>query len=61
MDDTTPAGPIRTRVRVLIGAPGVSETKLREIVDWAREHSPVDDAMQRAVPVTVEVETGAPG
>jgi uncharacterized OsmC-like protein len=61
MDDTTPAGPIRTRVRVVIGAPGVSEAKLRKIVDWAREHSPVDEAMQRAVPVSVEVETGAPG
>jgi uncharacterized OsmC-like protein len=60
MDDTTPAGPLRTRVRVTIAAPGVSEAKLRELVEWAREHSPVDDAMQRAVPVTVEIETGAP-
>jgi uncharacterized OsmC-like protein len=60
MDDATPAGPIRTRVRVLIGAPGVSQAKLRELVHRAREHSPVDDAMQRAVPVTVEIETGAP-
>lgn len=61
MDDVTPAGPIRTRVRIVIAAPGVSEEKLRELVEWAREHSPVDDAMQRAVPVGVEVATGAPG
>jgi uncharacterized OsmC-like protein len=59
MDDGTPAGPIRTRVRVIIAAPGVSEAKLRELVDWAREHSPVDEAMQRAVPVSVEVEASS--
>jgi uncharacterized OsmC-like protein len=57
--DDVPAGPIRTRVRVNIAAPGVSEAKLREIVAWAREHSPVDEAMQRAVPVSVEIEASS--
>jgi uncharacterized OsmC-like protein len=60
MDDATPAGPIRTRVRIVIAAPGVSEAKLHELVAWAREHSPVDDAMQRAIPVAVEIVTSAP-
>lgn len=34
----------------------VSDERLREIVAWAREHSPVDDAMARAVHVTVDVQ-----
>lgn len=61
MDEPTPAGPLQTRVRIQVEAEGVAEAKLREIVDWAREHSPVDEAMLRAVPVSVEVRTTAPG
>lgn len=53
-----PAGPLSMRVRVAIEAEGVSAERLREIVEWAREHSPVDDAIRRAVPLTVEIQTG---
>jgi uncharacterized OsmC-like protein len=59
MDDTTPAGPIRTRVRIMIAAGSVPEAKLREVVRWARDHSPVDDALQRAVEVSLEVTVAA--
>jgi uncharacterized OsmC-like protein len=61
MDDSTPAGPLSTRVRITVAAAGVPEEKLRELVSWAREHSPVDEAMLRAVPVSVEVETTSAG
>lgn len=61
MSDDVPAGPISTRVRITVGASGVTEDRLREIVEWAREHSPVDDAMGRAVPLTVEIQIVAPG
>lgn len=54
-DDSVPAGPLRSRVRIRLAADGVDEARLRDIVDWARHHSPVDDAMCRAVPVSVEV------
>ena len=57
VDDDTPAGPLHTRVRVRIGAAGVDPEKLREIVAWADEHSPVGDATRRAIPTTVEIET----
>jgi uncharacterized OsmC-like protein len=57
MDDAIPAGPLRTRVRIIVEAKGVPESKLSEMVEWARHHSPVDEAMLRAVPVSVEVET----
>jgi uncharacterized OsmC-like protein len=60
MDQSTPAGPIRTVVRVKVAAYGVPHERLREIVSWAREHSPVDDALSRVVPIetTVEVSEG---
>ena len=56
MDDAVPAGPLSTRIRVKVAAEGVSPERLREIVEWADRHSPVSDAVQRAVPTTVEVE-----
>jgi uncharacterized OsmC-like protein len=60
MDDTTPAGPIRSRVRIVLEAEGVSEARLQALVEWARRHSPVDDALIRPVPVSVEVAAGKP-
>lgn len=56
MDDSVPAGPLSTRIRVKIAAEGVQPEKLREIVEWADRHSPVSDAVQRAVPTTVDIE-----
>lgn len=56
MDDSVPAGPLKTRIRVRIGAEGVPPEKLREIVDWADHHSPVSDAVKRAVPGTLDIE-----
>ena len=56
MDDSVPAGPLSTRIRVKIAAEGVQPEKLREIVEWADHHSPVSDAVQRAVPTTIDVE-----
>jgi uncharacterized OsmC-like protein len=56
MDDSVPAGPLRVRIRVKIAAEGAPAERLREIVSWAMEHSPVGDAIVRAVPTTVEVE-----
>jgi uncharacterized OsmC-like protein len=56
MDDTIAAGPLRMRTRVRIGANDVTPEHLREIVDWAEVHSPVGDAVRRAVPSKIEVE-----
>jgi uncharacterized OsmC-like protein len=58
-----PAGPMSTRVAVKISGVGADSraqgTDLREIVAWAVEHCPVTDAVKRAIPMTVEVDTGA--
>jgi uncharacterized OsmC-like protein len=57
MDDAIPAGPLSSRIRVRIAAAGVDPQCLRELVEWADHHSPVTDAIRRAVPTTVEVES----
>jgi uncharacterized OsmC-like protein len=51
-----PPGPASARILVRIAADGVEPTRLREIVHWAERHSPVGDALRRAIPVEVEVE-----
>ncbi|HEU4384480.1 MAG TPA: OsmC family protein [Anaeromyxobacteraceae bacterium] len=56
MDGRIPAGPLSMRTRVRIGAPGVPPERLREIVEWAEAHSPVGDAIRRAVPATTVIE-----
>lgn len=56
IDDSIPAGPLSVRVHVRLGAAGVEAERLREIVEWAEAHSPVSDAIRRAVPSKVEVE-----
>ena len=56
MDDSIPAGPLSVRTRMRIAAAGVAPERLREIVEWAEAHSPVSDAICRAVPRKVDVE-----
>ncbi|MFQ5955109.1 MAG: OsmC family protein [Kiloniellales bacterium] len=56
MDDSISPGPLSVRTRVRIGAAGIAPERLREIVEWAEAHSPVCDAIRRAVSTKVEVE-----
>jgi len=56
IDDSVPAGPLSMRTRIRIAAEGASEDGLREIIEWAEKHSPVADAIRRAVPTSTEVE-----
>lgn len=58
IDSSTPAGPLSSRVRVRLSAPGVEADELRALARWAVDHCPVSDAVRRAVPLTVEVEVG---
>lgn len=55
MDAAIPAGPLNLKVSVRIGAQGVSEEKLHEIVDWAQAHSPVGEPLTRIMPVEYDV------
>ncbi|MCJ0763508.1 OsmC family protein [Variovorax terrae] len=54
--DSVPAGPLNMRVHVLVAADGASPEQLRQIVAWAESHSPVGDALRRAIPCSTEVE-----
>jgi len=54
IDDSVPAGPMSSRARVRIGGDGVAAAQLEALIRWAEGHCPVQDAVRRAVPCTVE-------
>jgi uncharacterized OsmC-like protein len=56
IDDSIHAGPLNVWVQVKIGAKDASEENLRDIVRWVGKHSPVGDAISRAVPLEVKVD-----
>jgi uncharacterized OsmC-like protein len=53
----TPAGPLSTRIAVKLNPNGADAHQVQKVVDWAVEHCPVTDAVRRAIPMSVEVET----
>ena len=55
-DGRVPAGPVSSRARVSVAATGVEPERLREIVLWGDAHSPVSDAIGRAIPRALEIE-----
>ena len=57
MDDAVPSGPLSGRVRVGLTADGVDPATLNAVARWGVEHCPVCDALERPVPLTVEVAT----
>ncbi len=59
-DDAVPAGPF-SDLRCASRSPsdGVDGDRLRGIAEWGWRHCPVDDAVRRAVPVSVEVDVGS--
>lgn len=56
--ESVPPGPLSVRVSVRIAAEAASAQQLHELVQWAEKHSPVSDAVRRAVPLTTEVTVG---
>jgi uncharacterized OsmC-like protein len=57
MDDAVPSGPLSGRVQVRLIADGVDDTTLAELAQWGVDHCPVCNALERPVPITVEVAT----
>jgi uncharacterized OsmC-like protein len=53
-DDAAPPGPLRIRVHIRVASDAPAE-KLRRIVNWAEAHSPVGDALRRAVPTSMTI------
>ena len=58
INESVPAGPLSLRVDVRVASASADEARVREIVEWGRSHCPVDDVVQRAVPVEVTVQIG---
>ena len=53
IDESVPAGPLSSAARVRIEADGPADR--RALVDAADRHCPVNDAVRRAVPWTIEL------
>jgi uncharacterized OsmC-like protein len=58
LDDSMPAGPLISRARAHVEAPGTSREQLEAVVHWADQHCPVQDAVRRAVPLHLEMGSG---
>ncbi len=56
IEPSPPAGPLSARVAVSVRAPGADAATVRAIVEWGVEHSPVGDALRRAVPTEIEID-----
>lgn len=57
IDDDVPAGPLSSRVSVRVIAAGVDPATLDEVARWGVKHCPVCDALERSIPVTIQVST----
>jgi len=58
IDESVPAGPLSTRIRIRARGEGAEDAGLREIIERGAARCPVCDATKRAVRVSVEIETG---
>jgi uncharacterized OsmC-like protein len=56
IDESTPAGPISTRVRVRVAASQMDREELRQVIELGTMRCPVFDATQRAVEMKLEIE-----
>ncbi len=57
IDESVPAGPLSGRVSVRLTSSATDAATLEEIARWGVKHCPVCDALERAVPITVEIAT----
>lgn len=57
IEESVPAGPLSGRVAVRLAAAGVEAATLEKIAHWGVAHCPVCDAVERHVPISVEIAT----
>jgi uncharacterized OsmC-like protein len=57
MDESVPAGPLSTSIRIRARAESVDADELRAVVERGALRCPVCDATKRAVDVSLEIET----
>jgi uncharacterized OsmC-like protein len=56
LEDDIAAGPLSIAVRATVAGVGVEEAQIREVIEWADAHCPVQDTAARAVPVTLRID-----
>ena len=56
IDDNISPGPLNVQIDVKLGGKDLSKVQLQELIDWAERHSPVGDAITRAIPHKISVE-----
>ena len=56
LDEDISAGHGPVRIKIKVGAPNVSPDVLREIVEWADRHSPVNCTVRQAPECLLEIE-----
>jgi uncharacterized OsmC-like protein len=56
IDESVPAGPLSSRIRIRARAEGAEGERLQEILEAGAERCPVSDATKRAVQVSLEIE-----
>ena len=57
LDPSVPAGPLSLRINVQVSADGNRPDLAAQVAEWAIDHCPVSDAVKRAVPIRVEINT----
>jgi uncharacterized OsmC-like protein len=57
IDESVPAGPMSTRIRIRARGEGADDAGFREVIERGAARCPVCDATKRAVEVSVEIET----
>lgn len=57
IDESVPAGPLSVRTRIKVAARDADAQSVHQLVEWAVAHCPVCDAIKRAVPMTLEIDT----
>ena len=57
IDDSVPAGPLSSRALVKLELAGPAAEQFDAVTRWADVHCPVQDAMRRAVPCRVEIQS----
>ncbi len=55
LDDSVPAGPLEVELEVDIAAAGIEESVLQDLVAWADAHSPIGNAVRRAIDIKLDV------
>ncbi len=57
IDESIPAGPLSTRIRIRASGEGSQQERFREVIERGAARCPVCDATKRAVDVSLEIET----